>query len=437
MLERILPTLLLHALALLLPGASALAGQTPTYSVAGTNDSPTISSLRRQLNSENTAAAAEFWRTISDRGAPLIEPIPAEPNFSFVTFLWHGDNHTRNVVIFDGVAGFDARDRMLHIDGTNIWYKTYRVRNDARFAYNLSPNDSLQPFDDVKGDEAMRARLAMLRVDPLNPHRCPTTFGAYGTDSSYVELPGAPPLIWNSSIAAIPRGSVEVKQIHSDSLNIDKKIWVYTPPGFGSRDKRYPLLVLFDGDRNVLWMPKLLDILIAERKIPPMLIVMTDESTPSVRNSELPCNPRFASFLANELVPWTRRNYFATTSADQTVVAGSSYGGLASIYAALKFPEVFGNAIALSGSFFWKPQGDQASEWLVRLVRESPTQRQSFYLEVGLMESFSMEIKPNEDMRDALRAKGHAVGYSEFDGGHSFLTWSNGMANGLEFVFRK
>jgi enterochelin esterase-like enzyme len=91
----------------------------------------------------------------------------------------------------------------------------------------------------------------------------------------------------------------------------------------------------------------------------------------------------------------------------------------------------------LSGSFFWKPQEDQASEWLVRLVRESPTQRLSFYLEVGLMESFSMEIKPNEDMRDALRAKGYAVGYSEFDGGHSFLTWSNGMANGLEFIFRK
>ncbi len=40
--------------------------------------------------------------------------------------------------------------------------------------------------------------LAMLRADPLNPRRCPTTFGAYGAQSSYVELPDAPPLVCDS-----------------------------------------------------------------------------------------------------------------------------------------------------------------------------------------------------------------------------------------------
>jgi hypothetical protein len=85
--------------------------------------------------------------------------------------------HGCGIAGIDGVAGFDAKDRMLHLEHTNIWYKTYRVRNDARFAYNLSPNDSLQSFDAVKGDEAMRNRLTMLQADPLNPRRCPTTFG--------------------------------------------------------------------------------------------------------------------------------------------------------------------------------------------------------------------------------------------------------------------
>jgi enterochelin esterase-like enzyme len=49
------------------------------------------------------------------------------------------------------------------------------------------------------------------------------------------------------------------------------------------------------------------------------------------------------------------------------------------------------------------------------------------------MESFSVQVKPIRDMRDALRAKGYSVGYSEFDGGHSFLTWSNGIANRNSF----
>lgn len=41
-------------------------------------------------------------------------------------------------------------------------------------------------------------------------------------------------------------------------------------------------------------------------------------------------------------------------------------------------------------------------------------------------------IDTNRRMREALIEKGYPVGYFEDDGGHSFLTWSGGMANGLE-----
>ena len=50
------------------------------------------------------------------------------------------------------------------------------------------------------------------------------------------------------------------------------------------------------------------------------------------------------------------------------------------------------------------------------------------------MESDSMEVGPNRRMRDALSAKGELGGYSEYDGGHSFLNWSGGMVRGLEFL---
>jgi enterochelin esterase family protein len=159
-----------------------------------------------------------FWDAVHKSGAPLIEAAPGASGFSLVTFLWQGNDRTGNVVIFDGVAGFDAKDQMLHLDRSDVWYKTYRVRNDARFAYNLSPNGSLQSFEEVKGDEAMRSRLAMLKIDPLNPHRCPTTFGAYGAESSYVELSDAPPLVWNLPGEGIRRGEVTVTAIHSESL---------------------------------------------------------------------------------------------------------------------------------------------------------------------------------------------------------------------------
>jgi hypothetical protein len=53
------------------------------------------------------------------------------------------------------------------------------------------------------------------------------------------------------------------------------------------------------------------------------------------------------------------------------------------------------------------------------------------------MESFSMQIAANRHMRDVLNAKGYAIGYSEYDGGHAFLNWSGGMARGLLFLYGK
>jgi enterochelin esterase family protein len=183
-----------------------------------------------------------------------------------------------------------------------------------------------------------------------------------------------------------------------------------------------------------MWVPEILDVLIAQGRIPPLVAVMTDESVPSNRRNELPCDHQFADFLASELIPWTRRNYYATTKPERSVVAGSSFAGLASIFSGLKHPEVFGNVISLSGSFWWKPDGRTEGEWLTRLVSLSPKRPLHFYLEVGLMESYSDQIETNRHMRDALTAKGFPVGYFEYDGGRSFLNWSGGMENVLEYL---
>lgn len=417
--------------------AAAPFGHAQTNSAAAPDASPRIAALQKDLAAGNKDAVPRFWVQVKKIGAPLIEPVPADPHYSYVTFLWHGDASTRNVVIFDGVADYNAKDRMVRLADTDVWYKTYKVRDDARFAYYFSPNDPQTSVDDVKGDEAMRARLAMFQTDPLNPRRCPTTFGAYGSEASFVELPEAPKIVWDESSDGFAHGKVEVTSIQSQLLKRDKKLWVYTPANFSAHGKHYPLLVLFDGDRNVMWMPKILDVLIAKNKIPPMVMVMTDESVRAMRTEELPCNPVFADFLAKELVPWAREKYHATNDPAQTIVAGSSYGGLASVFAGLRHSEVFGNVIALSGSFFWKPDNEKEDQWLVRQMEASPKLPLRFYQEVGLMEGPTFEIKPNHHMRDVLQSKGYPVGYFEYNGGHAYLNWAGGMERGLIFLTKR
>ena len=179
-----------------------------------------------------------------------------------------------------------------------------------------------------------------------------------------------------------------------------------------------------------MWIPKILDILIGQKKLPPLVAVMTDQSLPSTRRNELPCNPQFADFLAKELAPWSRSEDHATMQPQRTVVAGSSYRGLASVFAGLKHPEIFGNVISLSGSFWWKPEGGTQPEWLNTQVNKSPKLPLRFYLEVGSLEDYPRQIEANRQMAETLISKAYALHYSEYVGGHSFLNWSEGIARG-------
>jgi len=60
----------------------------------------------------------------------------------------------------------------------------------------------------------------------------------------------------------------QLSPVQSGSLKEQKKLWLYTPQGFSMNRERYPLLVVFDGDRNVMWVPRILDNLIAKRDSP-------------------------------------------------------------------------------------------------------------------------------------------------------------------------
>jgi enterochelin esterase-like enzyme len=112
-------------------------------------------------------------------------------------------------------------------------------------------------------------------------------------------------------------------------------------------------------------------------------------------------------------------------------VGGSSYGGLSAACCAFRYPEVFGNVLSQSGSFGYYPgwHGDDQTDsspfgWLIRqfvTTRKLPIR---FYLEAGLFETNNHgDILPqNRRLRDVLEAKGYPVVYSEFAGGHDYLT---------------
>lgn len=394
-----------------------------------------LSQLKKDVSSGNKAALDAFWARVAKEGSPLIEPSPGDEGYSLVTFLYHGKDDTRNVVVFGGVAGTDL-DKMNHLEGTDVWYLTYKVRNDARFTYDLSPNDALTSLIkmDMKDMKAIMKRISTFAPDPLNPHK----FIGMPVPST-VELPGAPPQNWITLAPGVTAGKVEEKKFKSTIMKNERNIWVYTPAGYDPRGPDYGLMVLFDGVAFKDWVPTpvILDNMIAKGLIPPMVAIILDNPTPVSRNTELPCNADFADFLAKEVVPWMRQNYHATSDPSRVVVAGSSYGGLASTYAALRHPEVFGNVLSQSGSYWWAPDGSFEPEWLTKEFVKSPKLPVKFYLDVGLMEVGSMpndaptQVAVNRHMRDVLQAKGYSVTYREFNGAHEYYNWRGTLSDGL------
>jgi enterochelin esterase-like enzyme len=405
--------------------------------------SPRLTALKKDIDSGNRAALESFWQEVTKQGTPLVESIAGDDRYVSITFLWRAKEETKNVVVVGGIAGYQfTENQMTRLPDTDLWYRTYRVRNDARFGYNLAPNDSLILIKDIniEDQKAVMQRISTFKTDPLNPKTYPGL-----PPSSLVELPGALPQPWITRSPEIPAGKLEEKKLKSTILSNERKVWVYTPPGYNTGGQPYALMVIFDGFAYTLLVPTptIIDNLLAKGLMQPIVAVVLDNPTPTSRNYEMPCNPKFADFLAKEVVPWMRENYHVTKESSQTVVAGSSYGGLAATYAGFSHSEVFGNVISQSGSFWWKPKGDGEHEWLTRQFAASPVLPVRFYLDVGLLERGPTpddgpdQVVVNRHMRDVLQAKGYQIHYREFYGGHEYLNWRGTFADALLVLFGK
>lgn len=423
-----------------------ISGLKITKSAALLSTSNDLTSPRlKQL--KDAAAVATFWSQIAKEGAPLIEPLPDDPRNMLVTMVWKARTETKGVMVqaqfCDGEGCF-----MKHLVNTDLWYASFKINRHVRAFYTLIPNVSYAP--DLP-DGHYDVFNAISQRDPLNPKgwfedsEDPDVPLHHGV--SKLEMPDAPAQPWADKRKNVPEGQVEKHSLASALLKNTRDIWVYTPPGYSKTAPPYGLLLVFDGDTyiKVVPTPVTLDNLIADKRIAPLVAVMIGNAR-HARSSELPCNPTFAEFLSAELVPWLRRLYNVTSDPRQVTIGGSSYGGLAAAYAAYRYPEVFGNVLSQSGSYWWTPpldpskpssfDPDSENGYVARLFIDSPRLPIRFYLDAGSLEldrsgKGGSILIPNRAFRNVLLAKGYEVHYQEFQGAHDYLSWRGTLADGL------
>ncbi|SDC01425.1 alpha/beta hydrolase [Niabella drilacis] len=207
-----------------------------------------------------------------------------------------------------------------------------------------------------------------------------------------------------------------VENFYMPQLGRSRNLRIYLPEGYNSTpQKRYPVLYLQDG-QNVFdaytayageWA---VDEYLDHTKLPSCIVVAIDNGG-GLRLNEYEPYPvkripraegdRYAAFLVKTLKPYIDGHYRTMKEKRHTSIAGSSMGGLISLYTALKYPGVFGGIGVFSPSF-WVTEKKIYED----IRKNGAFLRAALYFYVGMQEGDTMP----EDLLKAVQELQKAPG---------------------------
>ncbi|MDB5236702.1 MAG: hypothetical protein JWR44_3695 [Hymenobacter sp.] len=254
---------------------------------------------------------------------------------------------------------------------------------------------------------------------------------------------------------ASPRVRVLSEAFRIPQLGRSRRVLVYLPAEYDKKPtRRYPVLYMHDG-QNVFdeatsfggeWgVDETLDRLRAAGQDPTGCIIVavnndsqhrSDEYIPW-RNAEIKAGGQggaYVDFLALTLKPYVDAHFRTQPDVQQTGVAGSSLGGLISVYAALKYPKVFGQIGAFSPAFW------VCNDSLKAYAKKHPAAPNArFYFVCGPKESETM-LPLMDAWREELRGEGVPPANLSFhapaDGQHREWFWRREFPAAYQFLFK-
>lgn len=364
-----------------------------------------------------------------------------------VTFWWRdpaGTETTSGIkrvwIYITGVTDHHQQatpQTLQRLPGTDVWRWQTVLPAGWRGSYCFIPSArdddfpplalSQTPPDRAALREGWRKLLPRAVADPLNAH---SWRGGRGHPVSALAMPDAPPQPgWDAPpVAFTPPVCIEWQ---SARLANRRRVWIYTT-GEGQESER-PLAILLDGQFWAQSMPvwPALASLTQRGELPPAVYVLIDAIDTAHRSQELPCNDDFWQAVMAELLPQVRAVAPFSDSPQRTVVAGQSFGGLSSLYAALRWPARFGCVLSQSGSYWWPHRGGQQAGHLIEQLRAGTLSAQGLriVLEAGRREPVIM--RANLALLEQLQQTGQSIFWRQVDGGHDALCWRGGLTAGL------
>lgn len=253
----------------------------------------------------------------------------------------------------------------------------------------------------------------------------------------------------------VPHGTVSRIWYDSPALGLERRMTVYTPAGYETSGKRYPVLYLLHGmgGDEEAWISlgrtaQILDNLIAQGKAKPMIVVMpngnaSQEAAPGESSRGMvPPTMQLPKTMEGsyeqafpEIVKFIDKNYRTIKSKSGRAIAGLSMGDFHSLHISKQYPDMF-NYIGLFSAAIM-PNKEVSSPIYENMEGKLKVQFDKnpalYWIAIGKTDFL---YKANEEYRKLLDEKGYKYTYYESDEGHIWKNWRIYLTEFVPMLFR-
>jgi enterochelin esterase family protein len=334
------------------------------------------------------------------------------------TFLYQGEASAVHLV--HRIFGLPERIPLRRLRGTSLWYLVLELPDGSRVEYQL---------------EISRDGHSERINDPLNSRLAHSPLGS----SSVCYARGYEVPEWTRPDPESRPGSLVELTVPSRALRRVCPVTLYLPARF-RRIARYPLLIVHDGGDYLKYAAAqtVLDNLIHRLDVAETVVAFVH---PGDRLAEYANSAAHARYLTAELVPRLEEEFPLAGGPSARCLMGASFGAVAALSAAYRYPGMYGSLLLQSGSFVFTDIGHDhgggpAFEPVVRFVnryRAAPRRvADRIFVSCGVYEPL---IIRNRSMVPTFEAAGMAVRYVEARDGHSWENWRDRLREGLSWIF--
>lgn len=240
----------------------------------------------------------------------------------------------------------------------------------------------------------------------------------------------------------VPHGTVSRVWYDSPGLGKQRRMTIYTPPGYADSNETYPVFYLLHGagGDEEAWISlgrtaQILDNLIASGKAEPMIVVMTNgnavQSAAPGESAEGMVVPAMDVSRMNrgefetsfpDVVNYVDKHYRTKADKQHRAIAGLSMGGYHSLHISKQYPDLF-DYVGLYSAAIFPPEGSEApvyQDFEGKLKTQFEKNPQLYWIAIGDKDFL---YNDNVKYRQILDSNGYPYEYYETPDGHIWKNW--------------